>query len=192
MSRADALLFQLSFVVPLAALLLVSLGLVALKRRSGSSCWLARLTTASFYLVSLPIATLIVGAEMLGWYSLFVMGRLLSGGFSWNFRGIPFFLDPFSAIFALIPFVSFSVDASILFPLMFLADIGFFLSFWVATFVSGYLLWQTVRRADHRQPSSRAANSPLRGLLLLIFFAWAFVYLVTYIGWVTAPWGPWS
>jgi hypothetical protein len=59
------------------ALLLVSLGLVVLKRRSNLPAWMARLTTPPFYLVSLPIATLIVGAEMLVLYSLVVMSSLL-------------------------------------------------------------------------------------------------------------------
>ena len=184
------MLFQLSFWVPLAALLLVSIGLAVLKRKSGLSLWLTRLTAPPFYLVSLPIATLIVGAGMLGWYSLFVIGGLLSPeGFSWDFRFIPFFLNPIPAAFvASLPRAFFFVDPSLLLAL---ATIGFFLSFWVATFVGGYMLWQTVWRKDYHRASSRIARVP-RGLLLLILFAWAFVYLITYIGWVTAPWGPWS
>lgn len=85
MSRLNTLLFRLSFFVPLVALLLGSLALVVLKWRSGSSRWLARLAVPPFYLVSLPIATLIVGAEMLGWYSLVVLDGLLSPyGFHWS------------------------------------------------------------------------------------------------------------
>jgi hypothetical protein len=52
------LMLLLSF-APLAALLLVSLGLVVLKRRSGVSLWMARLAAPPFYPVSLPIATLL-------------------------------------------------------------------------------------------------------------------------------------
>jgi hypothetical protein len=59
MSGRAALLFLLSAFLPLVALLLVSLGLVVLKRRSSLPAWLARLAAPPFYLVSLPIATLI-------------------------------------------------------------------------------------------------------------------------------------
>ncbi len=137
-----------------------------------------RLTTPPFYLVSLPIATLIVGASMLGWYSLFVIGRLLSPyGFSWDFRFDLFFLNPIPIAFFYSDFFSWRPAA-----------VGFFVSFWAAILFSGYLLWQTVWRADHQQSSSRVASR--LGLLLLILFAWVFMYLVTYIAWVTAPWGP--
>jgi hypothetical protein len=181
MSRLGTLLVLSSFFVPLVALLLVSLGVVLLKRGSGRSPWITRVTTPPFYLVSLPIATLIVGAEMLGWYSLFVTPRLLSpDGFSWDFRFLPFFLNPIPAFFA----AYFSMF------FWFPALIVFFVSFWAAVFVSGGLLWRKLWREDHHRRSSRAASVRLRGLLLLILFAWSFTYLMTYIGWVTAPWGP--
>ncbi len=172
-------LMLLMWVAPLAVLLLVSLGLVVLKRRSGLQPWMARLVAPPFYLVSLPIATLIVGADMLGVYSLLILLELLTpDGFSWYFRFDLFFLNPIPAFF-------FS-DFFFWRP----AAIGSFLSFWVSTFVSGYLLWQMVWREDHRRLSSRTASQPLRGLPLLICFAWAFCYLLSYIAWLMTPWGP--
>jgi hypothetical protein len=157
------------------ALLLVSLGLVVLKRRSNFPAWMARLITPPFYLVSLPIATLIVGVEMLALYSLFVMSGLLSPyGFSWDYHYRLFFLNPVPG------FLNVASRPAI---------VGFFLSFWVATFVSGYLLWQTVLRDDHHRPSSRIAGRLLRGLVLLLCFAWALCYLVSYIAWLITPLG---
>jgi hypothetical protein len=69
------------------------------------------------------------------------------------------------------------------------ATIGFFLSFWVAMLVSGYLLWQTVLRDNHRQPHLHMAGRALRGFLLLVCFAWALFYLVSYISWLRTPLG---
>jgi hypothetical protein len=65
-------LIQLLRWAPLAALIAASLGLIALKRIADLPPWIARLTAPPFYLVSLPIATLVAGAEMLGLYSLMV------------------------------------------------------------------------------------------------------------------------
>jgi hypothetical protein len=187
MSRLAALLFLLSFLVPLAALLLVSVGLIVLKRRSGRSPLITRLTMPPFYLVSLPIATLIVGAEMLGWYAL-LLRALLSpdGSFSWEF----FFEHLFNWMLAslLAPFFSFDFWNAFVGP----ANIALLVGFWAATFASGYLLWQTVWREDHHQPSLHIARRLLRVLLLLICFAWAFCYLVSYIAELITPWGPWG
>lgn len=155
------------------ALLLVSLGLVVLKRRSNLPAWMARLTTPPFHLVSLPIATLIVGAEMLVLYSLVVMSSLLSPyGFSWDYKFQLFFLNPVPAFyFYRRP-----------------AVIASFIGFWAAVLISGYLLGQTLLRDDHH-PSSRIAGRLLRGLLLLLCFAWALSYLVSYIAWLITPLG---
>ena len=166
-------------------LLLVSLALVVLKGRSNLPAWIDRLTTPPFYLVSLPIATLIVGVEMLALYSLFVISGLLSPyGFSWDYKFELFFLNPVpAALLALLLNSFFSVT-----PALFdRATIGFFLSFWVVTFVSGYLLWHTVLRDNLRQPHSHIAGRVLRGFLLLVCFAWALFYLVSYIAWLRTP-----
>jgi hypothetical protein len=155
------------------ALLLVSLGLVVLKRRSNLPAWVPRLTTPPFYLVSLPIATLIVGAEMLALYSLLVISGLLSpDGFSWDYKFQLFFLNPVPAFyFYRRP-----------------AVIASFIAFWAAVLISGYLLGQTVLRDDH-QSSSRIAGRVLQGSLLLLCFAWAVSYLASYIAWLITPLG---
>ncbi len=169
------------------ALLLVSLGLVVLTGRRNLPGWIARLTIPPFYLVSLPIATLIVGAEMLGLYSLYVISELLSpSGFSWEYKFELFFLNPVPAALLALLFESFFSVTPSLFDR---ATIGIFLSFWVATFVSGYLLWQTVLRDNHRRPNSHIAGRVLRGFLLLVCFAWALFYLVSYISWLRTPLG---
>ena len=170
MSRLIALLFLLSFLVPLLALLLVSLGLVVLKRRSGLPAWLARLAAAPFYLVSLPIATLIVGAEMLGWYFILLLLSLSLGPFLEVLSAFPFVIPPWFAFPSLF-------DSGV----YLLGVFGTLIGFWTATFISGYLLWRTVWRENHHPDSSRVASRFLRALLLLICFAWAFFYLVSYV-----------
>jgi hypothetical protein len=158
------------FVSPVA-LLLVSLGLVVLKSRSNLPAWMARLTAPSFYLVSVPIATLIVGAEMLALYSLLVISELLSPyGFSWKYNSNYFFLNPVPAFYF---YERPAVIAS-------------FIAFWAAVLISGYLLGQRVLRDDH-QSSSRTAGRILQGSLLLVCFAWALSYLVSYIAWLITP-----
>jgi hypothetical protein len=178
-------LMLLLCLAPLAALLVMSLGLVVLKRRSGLSPRLARLAAPPFYLVSLPIATLIAGADMLGLYSLVILDGLLSPyGFSWNVVFERFFNVVLAALIAVLfsPYVSFE-----LFGLMIVTlPIGF----WAAAFASGYLFWRTVWHEGRHQASSRVTRQRRRGVLLLVFFAWAFIYLVTFIGGLMAPWGP--
>lgn len=180
-----ARLMLLMCVAPLVALLLVSLWLVVLKRRSDFSPWMARLAAPPFYLVSPPIATLIVGAEMLGVYSLLILHDLLSP-VSWS--------DVFGDFLNPLPFAYFLTlfTMELPFDLRFVdcADIASLVGFWAATAISGYLLWLTVRRKGHRQPSSRIGSRRLRGLLLLVSFAWAYIYLVTYIGFLVTPFGP--
>ncbi len=61
------LILELTYRTPLITLLLSSLGLIALKRISALPLWAERLAGPSFYFVSLPIATLIVGMEMFLW-----------------------------------------------------------------------------------------------------------------------------
>jgi hypothetical protein len=59
------LILELIAGAPLIALLLSSLGLIMLKRISGLPPWVRRLTIPPFYFVSLSIATLIIGMEVL-------------------------------------------------------------------------------------------------------------------------------
>lgn len=165
-----ALLPPLLFCIPLAVLLLVSLSLVVLKRRSNLRPSLSRLAAPPFYLVSLPIATLIVGAEMLGGYFLLLLLILYMGLFPDILRVFPFFILPWYAF----PFV---FGSGLYLPVVY----GSLIAFWAAMFISGFLLWRTVWRENHHQPSSRVASRLLRTLLLFICFAWTFFYLVVYV-----------
>jgi len=179
--RALVILWLVRFLwwTPLAALVVTSLGLVALKRISKLPPWLARLSAPPFYLVSLPIATLIAGAGMLGLYCLVVLDLLLYSRAFWDILYFRFAMA--SSVGLLIPLPKYLVFypnlRELLFALTFILPIGF----WAATGVSGYLLWRTVWREHHHQPSSRMTRLRLRGLLLLILFEWAHVLLVTFI-----------
>lgn len=61
------LILKLAYWTPLIALLVSSLGLIALKRLSGRAPWARRLAAPAFYFISLPIATLLVTIELLAW-----------------------------------------------------------------------------------------------------------------------------
>jgi hypothetical protein len=164
---------------PLAALIVTSLGLVAMKRISNLPPRLARLTAPPFYLVSLPIATLVAGAEMLGLYCFVVLDLLLHYRTFWFMLHVRF---SDAALFGLvIPlpqyFVFFPNIPVLALALMFILPIGF----WATTGVSGYLLWRTVWHEDHHQPSPSMARQRLRGLLLLVLFESAHVLLVTFL-----------
>ena len=165
-----ALLPLLSFYVPLAAFLLVSLGLVVLRRRSNLLPWLSRLATPPFYLVSLPIATLIVGVEMLGWYVFLPLSILSQRPLSVVLGIFPFLILPWQAFPSTFRSESYT-----------LAVFGSLIAFWVATLISGFLLWRTLWREDHHHASSRVASRFLRALLLFICFAWTLFYLASYV-----------
>jgi hypothetical protein len=171
MSRLIDLLSLLSFSVPLASLLLVSLWLVALKRRSNLRPWLSRLAAPPFYLVSLPIATLIVGAEMLGCYLLLLLSILSFRPLSVALRALPYLIIPMEAFPP-----TFSSDSYYL-----LAVFGSLIAFWAATFTSGFLLWRTAWRENHHHVSLRVASRLLPALFLFISFAWTLFYLTSYI-----------
>ena len=68
------LLPELTYWTPLIALVLSSLGLIALKPISGLPPRAQRLATPPFYFVSLPIETLIAGMEMFVWIVAHVHG----------------------------------------------------------------------------------------------------------------------
>jgi hypothetical protein len=179
-----ARLMLLLCVAPLAALLLVQIRLAVLKRRSISP-WMARLAAPPFYLVSLPIATLVAGAEMLGLYSL-IVSHYLSAGIS--LRSV---FGDFTLNVLLVGFLGQFLSYGRLFQaLEGPAIFAFLLGFWTATFVSIYLLRQTIWQERDRQPPLRIARQRLRGLALLIAFAWAVIYLATYIGSLLVFFGP--
>jgi len=143
--------------IPLVALLVSSLGLVALKRVSGLPPWLERVAALPFYFVSFPIAALIIAAEQLAWG----VRRLILNpdlgpylfGLLWSF----FWVD---SLF------------EIVFPLT-LATV--LLEPFVVLLASGYLLWWTVRSDDPRKIPSNWARQTLLALILLFVFAWAFL-----------------
>lgn len=89
------LILELIYWIPLGALLMSSLGLIALRRLSRLPIWLERVAALPFYFVSLPMATLLVGAEMLVWTTASVR----------DFGGLAFVLS-----FPFIVWLSFPVD----------------------------------------------------------------------------------
>jgi hypothetical protein len=145
--------------IPLVALLVSSLGLVALKRVSGLPLWLERVAAPPFYFVSFPVATLLAGAELLIWTGADVYY------FGWAFVC--------SLLFVV--WDSFSVD-----PAGTLGAFGY-ANFCVAPFavlfLSGYMLWRTIGRQRERSHSSGVAMRPLRTLVPLFVFVWAFLTL---------------
>ncbi len=165
-----ALLPLLSFYVPLAALLLVSLGLILLKRKSDLPAWWARLAARPFYLVSLPVATLIVGAEMLGWYVFLPLSILSQRPLSVVLDIFPLLILPWQAFPSTFRSESYT-----------LAVFGSLIAFWVATLISGFLLWRTLWRENHHHASSRVASRLLQALLLFVCFAWTLFYLASYV-----------
>ena len=68
------LILELIAWAPLIALLLSSLALVVLKRISGLPPWVRRLTIPPFYFVSLSIAMLTIGMEVLAGYVVALLG----------------------------------------------------------------------------------------------------------------------
>src|SRR5690242_17322284 len=58
------------FCIPPFVLLVASLGLIGLKRISRLPRWAARLAAPPFYLVALPIATVITGLQVFAWMFL--------------------------------------------------------------------------------------------------------------------------
>jgi hypothetical protein len=161
-------ILELTYWTPLIALLLSSLGLIALKRISGLPPWAQRLATPPFYFVSLPIATLIVGTEMLAWYALYsyALHSWLVGFIIW-----------YPAWF------SYLINSDVL-----LMSRVFSVVFWAALFVSGRLMWRSVSGDDGREYPSNKAVQHLRGFLLLFVFAWTFLSLRTFILFLAEGW----
>jgi hypothetical protein len=124
---------ELTHWTPLMALVLLSLGLIALNWMSGP--WAKRLAAPPFYFVSLPVATLIVGAEMFAWMVAYVceLKELYSINRSLDiilliWRGFGSFLQVYPVA------MSVFIISSIVFC--------------VLPFVSGRMLWRTLRQED--------------------------------------------
>jgi hypothetical protein len=155
---------ELMYWAPLVVLVLLSLGLIAMKRLPGLPLWAQRLTAPPFYFVSLPIATLLVLAGMVAWTAVVSwLDRALLGWVNnmlllWMMLTMP--LTPLREP----PARAFVVD-------------GIFLVAFCATqVVSAYLLWRALGREDRRKRSLSKTGRYFRALLLLSAFAWAFAY----------------
>ena len=123
---------------------------------------LARLTAPPFYLVALPISTLLIGLEVVGWIVLHIVAAYL---YLQRFGSayITIF-GPVVLFFEIISFVLLEV-----------------LTFCAAMFVSGYLLLRTVRACGERLGYSAKASQYLQGLILLLAFVPAFALMRLFV-----------
>jgi hypothetical protein len=147
----------LQFGVPLITFLSSSLLLVGLKRASGLPLWLQRVVAPPFYLISLPLATLIIGSELLasaapGVHRL----ALMSTSF--------LLFMPLSLLIWLLCE-----------PLAALTGANLLIAPFVVFVGSGFMLWRTVGQEKERGPVLSEARQKHRAFLLPIVFAWAFL-----------------
>jgi len=133
---------------------LVSLGLVGLKRLSAPPPWLARLRAPPFYRLVLSVATLVFGTQVIGfiaWFCYRISLRGYEGGDIAFIVLLPFVYDEFHLA----------------------AFITCFVAFWTAMFVSMYVLWRRLRgEGSSCSPTVRLC---LRTSLALAVFAFAFL-----------------
>jgi len=148
------LILELIYWAPLVALLVTSLGLVALKRVSGLPVWLQRVVTPRFYLVALPLATLLVGMEML----------------AWNVRTIHRITTFFGGPEAILYFAYDLRDTFPDHPVGTLLLVNSFMAPFVVLIISGYMLWRVLGRRGEPERSRG-----LRALLAGLVFAWVFL-----------------
>jgi hypothetical protein len=178
------LILELIAWAPLIALLLSSLGLIVLKRISGLPPWMRRLTVPPFYFVSLSIAMLTIGMEVLVLYVIILLGifymyhDLFDRYHSWltfiYMGGETLLLVPaIGAMLAWSPALGESLTDTIAFVV--------FIAFWAAQFVSGRLLWRTRWRDDERESPSNKTMQHLRALFILFIFAWAFLSVRNFV-----------
>src|ERR1700744_111987 len=149
-------IFELTYKAPLVALLLTSLGLIALKlvlkRVSGLPLWMQRVMAPPFYFISLPVATLLVGTVLLATSARGIC-RLILAPEALNFL--------IAASLWVLPRYD---------PVAWLRLLNFFIAPFVVLPISGYMLWRTLSDVNgHRLPSRHR----LRALLLVLAFAWA-------------------
>ncbi|WP_426425321.1 hypothetical protein [Bradyrhizobium genosp. A] len=150
---------QLAYWTPLIALLLLSLVLVGLKRVSAPSPWTERLLRPPFYFVSLPIATLTAGMEMLAWVIHYLTEGAGEVSLGALFLAKLFALSLLVRIFPLESFV-FAIVSGV---------------FVAALALSSYSLLRTpLREGDLRCPA-RQTKRRLEAVFLLAAFVWAWV-----------------
>lgn len=151
--------------VPLVTLVGASLLLVALKRVSGLPRWLQRVVDPPFYLVSLPLATLIVGTELLAWVA------------------------PAVHHLALVP------SSLMLTPLYFLIGSSYdpiaactiancLVAPFAVFFSSIFMLWRTLGRRKEGEPF---VTQKRMVLFLVIVFAWGFLTLSEFLFQASGP-----
>jgi hypothetical protein len=151
------LIFEMIYWLPLVVLLVSSLGLVALRRVSGLPPWLERVAALPFYVISLPIATLLAGVEMLAW----TVVTIQAFGVSTLVLGFPIMV-----------WLSFPVD-----PAGTLVLANYILAPFAVSFLSIYTLWRTIGRKGKFGHSSSLATRPLGASILSLLFVWAFLSL---------------
>jgi hypothetical protein len=157
------LVLELAYWTPLVALLLLSLGLIALERITGLSPWAKRLVAPSFYFVSLPAATLVVGMEMLIWLIQFFL------------RGPP---DVDSLTLFLGNLYVFLLMLAA-FPLLAIFGYGLF----SALVFSGLMLGRVFFDEEDWKCSALATKRRLTAIVLLAAFVWAWAtirYIIVY------------
>src|SRR5215510_14257747 len=172
------LIVELIAWAPLIALLLSSLGLIVLKRISGLPPWMRRLTVPPFYFVSLSVALLTIGMEVLVLYvfSLLSILYMYHDLFDRYDAWLTFICMGGNALLfvtAMDAMVDWSpsLGESLTHPIAFVV----FIAFWAAQFVSGRLLWRSLCRDDERESPSNKTMQHLKALLLLFIFAWVFL-----------------
>jgi len=164
------LILELTYWTPLIALVLSSLGLIALKRISGLPLWAERLAAPPFYFVSLPIATLIMGMEMFVWM-VHVVKKI----------------DSFSASYGLLDHVLFLLGVLrfyLFVPIKALIAGIFSAVLLTAQVMSVYVLWRTLLRENRgKDPASRARHR-LKAVVLFSCFVLAWLsmkYLIVHL-----------
>jgi len=135
--------------------ILVSFGLVGLKRLSAPPPWLARLRGPPFYRLVLSVATLVVGTQVIGFIA-WLFYRLSLRGYS---AGDVYFI-------VLLSFADDELDLA-----------GFIIclvAFWTAMVVGMYVVWRRLRGEGARS-SSRRVRLYLKTSLALAVFTLAFL-----------------
>jgi hypothetical protein len=162
------LTFELAYWTPLVTLLLLSLGLVALKRIKRLSPWLKHLVAPPFYFISLPLATLVVGMEMLFWVIVFFLSGPSDMDMRLRFVGNCFLL-------------SFILAASPWPAIIEVAILGYGL--WAALIYSGLVLGRVFLDEEDWKFPAKETERRLMAIILLTAFVWAWVsirYVIVY------------
>jgi hypothetical protein len=154
-------ILELAYWLPLVALVLVSLGLVALKWMPSVPLWAERLISCPFYLISFPVVTLLMGAEIF----LSVVHLLVS----WFFGVAPSQWLDVITILVLGNLLMWTKDT-----LVVLASGGMVC---VALVGSIHVLRRELWGADHEGGVTNRSKPWLMGVALAIAFFWTWLSL---------------